>query len=155
MNTTTAAKLMTRKLLTAHPDWSVEHLMEFLSNHGISGAPVVSESDGPIGVVSLTDVARHGASAEGRSEQTNGYYRTLEEVVAPEELARFHVQPQSEVTVRDIMTPMVFAVDENAPAQEIAEMMIKGRIHRVFVKQKGKLAGVITSMDLLALVRDM
>jgi signal-transduction protein with cAMP-binding, CBS, and nucleotidyltransferase domain len=33
--------------------------------------------------------------------------------------------------------------------------MITGRIHRVFVKSNGKMIGIITSMDLLPLVRDL
>jgi signal-transduction protein with cAMP-binding, CBS, and nucleotidyltransferase domain len=33
--------------------------------------------------------------------------------------------------------------------------MIRGRIHRVFVAEGPKILGIISSMDLLSLVRDM
>ena len=156
MKKTTASDLMTRKILTVAPDWSVGRLMEFLTDNSISGAPVVSDDGKPIGVVSLTDIARNGTVAERTTGQApHQYYRRLEDFVAPEEVRRFRVERDAEVTVRDIMTPMVFAVDEDATAQEVAEMMITGRIHRVFVKQSNKLTGVITSMDLLPLIRDM
>ena len=155
MDDMTAAQLMTRKILTADADWSVERLMQFLSDNGISGAPVVGDGGTPIGVVSLTDVARNGSLTGRVTSEGQDYYKRLEDVFALEEIGRFHVDPESGATVRDIMTPMVFAVEEDASVQEIAEMMITGRIHRVFVKNGTRLTGVGTSMDLLPLVRDM
>lgn len=155
MKKRTAGELMTRSLLTVAPDWSIDRLMEFLTNNGVSGAPVVSDDNKPIGVVSLTDVARNGAVTEQTTDDALHYHRRLEDFVAAEEVHRFRVERDGRVTVRDIMTPMVFAVDEETPVQEVAEMMITGRIHRVFVKHRGKLTGVVTSMDLLLLVREM
>jgi CBS domain-containing protein len=155
VNDMTAAQLMTRGVLTVDPEWSVERLMRFLSDNGISGAPVVGEEHKPIGVVSLTDIARNGAVTERAPDNGLEYYRRLEDVLGLEEMGHFHLETESRATVRDIMTPMVFAVDEDASVQEVAEMMITGRIHRVFVRQGNTLTGVVTSMDLLPLVRDM
>jgi CBS domain-containing protein len=157
VNNLTAAELMTRKVLSARPDWTVAQLMEFLTDNAISGVVVVGEDDNPIGVVSQTDITRNATVAE-RTNRGNGleYFRRLEDFVGVEELQHFHVNElDPELTVRDIMTPMVFAVEQSAKIQEVAEMMITGRIHRVFVKQDGKLTGIITAMDLLPLIRDM
>lgn len=151
-----ASALMTRNVLTVGPDWSVEHLMEFLTNHGVSGAPVVTDEGRPIGVVSLTDVVRSGVISEERSaEGAHDFYRRLEDVVGPEESRHFRVEREPGVVVKDIMTPMVFAVEEDTSIQEIAEVMITGRIHRVFVKKDDRLTGVVTTMDLLPLLRDI
>lgn len=154
MKKMTAGQLMTHNVLTVRSDWTIDRLMEFFTDKSISGAPVVGDDDVPIGVVSHTDIARNGIVTERTRDDVLRSYQSLENVVAPEETRRFRIEsPQA--TVRDIMTPMVFTVDDSATAQEVAEMMITGRIHRVFVKQRGKLTGVITSMDLLPLVRDM
>jgi signal-transduction protein with cAMP-binding, CBS, and nucleotidyltransferase domain len=48
---------------------------------------------------------------------------------------------------------MVFSVDANAPVQEVADTMIRGHIHRLFVMEHGKMVGVISALDLLSLVR--
>jgi CBS domain-containing protein len=149
-----AGELMTRDILMARADWGVDRLMEFLTDNGISGAPVVGDDERPIGVVSHTDIARNGAVAARPRSEPPRYYRMLENVLAPEEVAGFRMEAEPDVTVHDIMTPMVFAVEEDTTAQEIAEMMIKGKIHRVFVRTAGKLTGVITAMDLLSLIRD-
>ena len=153
----TAADVMTTNVATIDPDWPVDRLLDFLSDKAISGGPVVASNGEPIGVVSLTDVARNAAvtdkSDDGRADAY--YRRTLETRLAREEIGRFHADSNAETTVRDIMTPVVFAVEEDATVQEVAAMMTTGRIHRVFVKRDGRMTGIITSMDLLPLVRDM
>lgn len=155
MKTITAGELMTRKIFSVRPSLPVDQLLQFLTDHGISGAPVVDGGGEPVGVVSLTDVARNGTVSERRNREPATYYRTLEDFVDDAELERFRVDAEPELTVEDIMTPMVFAVEEHASVQEVATMMLTGRIHRVFVKSGGQLRGVISSMDLLPLVRDM
>ena len=47
------------------------------------------------------------------------------------------------------MTPIVYEVGEDAPLSEIAEMMVKGQIHRVIVTNKGRVSGVVSSLDVL------
>jgi CBS domain-containing protein len=152
----TAAHVMTREVLAVGADWSVERLVEFLTNHSISGAPVVSSARKPIGVVSLTDVARNGGLGEHGSADAHGFYKNeLSSLLARDEMRGLHVDAESSTTVGDIMTPLVFSVEEGAPVQEVAEAMITGRIHRVFVTRAGVLIGVVSAMDLLPLVRDM
>jgi CBS domain-containing protein len=145
--TATALDLMTGHILRAHASWPVSRLAEFLTEHAISGAPVVSEEGHLIGVVSTTDIVR-GAGAAARREQaahTHDYY--LQGPAFAYSLPRWHAEQAS--TVRDIMTPTVFDVPVNATAQEIAETMLRGHIHRVFVTESGMVIGVITVFDVL------
>lgn len=153
----TAADVMTTNLATIDPDWPVDRLLEFFSDRAISGGPVVTAEGEPIGVVSLADVARNGTASErgGRDGAEAGCRATLERRLGPEELASFHADSGSPTTVRDIMTPVIFAVEEDATVQEVAAMMTTGRIHRVFVRRDGRLTGIISAIDLLPLVRDM
>jgi CBS domain-containing protein len=53
------------------------------------------------------------------------------------------------------MTPMIFSVREDTSVQEVADTMLKGRIHRVFVTRDGKLTGIVTALDMLQVIRDM
>ena len=57
--------------------------------------------------------------------------------------------------MRDIMTPMLFKVDEDTSLKEVADMMIGGRVHRLFVTHKQKVVGIVTTMDMLKVIRDM
>jgi CBS domain-containing protein len=145
---------MTRGVLTVDADWSVAELATFFEDHSISGAPVLDAKGALLGVVSLTDIARGGTISESSAAELHTFYsQGLERAVAREEAAGFRVVGDSPVTVRQIMTPMIFSVDASAPVQEVADAMIRGRIHRLFVMEKGKMVGVISSLDLLTLVR--
>jgi CBS domain-containing protein len=53
------------------------------------------------------------------------------------------------------MTPLVFEVDADSNVVHIAETMVRGRIHRVFVANRGEIVGVVSALDVLQLVSEM
>ena len=67
----------------------------------------------------------------------------------------FHIESDSQVSTRDLMTPMVFQVAEDAGVQEVAAMMVNGGIHRVLVSRRGQVVGIVTALDMLKVVRDL
>ena len=153
----TAKEVMTPNVMPARADWPIERLAEFLIENDISGAPVISEYGALIGVVSLTDIVRHDSlhQREPQTQRTHAYYLpVLEDHLAQEEVSTFRFDGGSEVTVRDIMTPMIFQVEEDMPVQEVADKMIRGRIHRVFVTHEDKVIGIITALGLLDVLRN-
>ncbi len=50
---------------------------------------------------------------------------------------------------------MIFEVTEDDSVKEVAETMLKGNIHRVFVTRDSKLVGVVTTLDMLKVIRDI
>ena len=157
MKRLTAKDVMNKDVLSVGMDWSIEYLTDFLVENGISGAPVTSEDGKLVGVVSLTDIVRH-SSLPGNTSQLNSpydYYRHgLEHHYATEDIRSLNIGTEALDTVRDIMTPMVFDVTEDMKVKQVADTMIRGRIHRVFVTRKEKLTGVITTVDMLKVIRD-
>lgn len=153
ISTKTARDIMTTVLLTAHVDWSLPQLAEFLLENGISGAPVVDHNNKLIGVVSETDIVRYDMLpvVERSAESPPGYYLSpLDPLYTREDLAGLDIQSSGMVTVGDLMTPVIFEVSEAAPISEIAQLMVRGRIHRVFVTQDDKISGLVTTMDIVA-----
>jgi CBS domain-containing protein len=61
---------------------------------------------------------------------------------------------QDELTVRDIMTPAVVSVAEDATVSEVASKMLDGHVHRLLVTRDGQPLGIITTSDLLGLLID-
>lgn len=52
--------------------------------------------------------------------------------------------------VREVMTPLVFYLRADAPAMTAVRLMLAEGIHRVIViKEMGKLAGIVTTTDML------
>ena len=153
----TVRDIMKREVLAVESDWPLDQLARFLTDHQISGAPVIAENDSLVGVVSLTDIVRHDAAPESLASErsTHEYYlHGLELQVGQHTSRAFHVEEESSVTVKDIMTPMIFEISENANLKEAADTLVKGHIHRLFVTRQGRIAGVVTALDILASLRE-
>ena len=154
MQELTARDVMTREVATVPEDYSLAELVAFLSQRMITGAPVVDSNGRLLGVVSVTDVARHSASqtSQVRSTATPDFFVRGWELVG-EDVKSFSVEKPSDFTVRDIMTPVVFSVSENATVGEMAETMVSGRVHRLLVMNGHRVSGIVTTLDLLKLLR--
>jgi len=155
---TTVSDVMSSEVLSAEAGWSLDKLAEFLIDNSISGAPVTDADGELVGVVSMTDIVRQSGTAGNNpgSEATHDVYRyELERHLSQEEIKIFHTHYESPVEVRDIMTPMIFKVAEDDNIKDVAGTMLKGNIHRVFVTRGKKLVGIVTSLDMLKVIRDI
>lgn len=156
----TARDLMTDRVLTVPADWSLQELAAFLTEHAISGAPVVSDYGGAIGVVSTHDIARHDSEVTDDddaddTDEPPAYYLGTSAPAAPEALTP--LAASEETTVRDIMVPTVFTVDANASIHDVADRMVRGHLHRLLVVNPGTrrdIVGIVSAIDLLEWLRD-
>jgi len=154
----TVSDVMRSELLAVEAGWSLDQLADFLVDKGISGAPVTAADGQLIGVVSLTDIVRQSRVPDDttdRDDTHDVYLYDLERRMDRDELRELHVQFETVTQVLDIMTPMIFSVSEDTSVQEVAETMLKGRIHRVFVTRDSKLIGIVTALDMLQVIRDI
>lgn len=156
MKWNSAKDLMTPDVLTVEADWPVSRVAQFLTNHDISGAPVVDDGQF-VGVISLTDLARQSSTAgEAVSEEPSAYYRgELESQYAQEELDDLHIAEDSSTTAEDVMTPEVYDVNDHTSIQQVAQVMERGEIRRVFVTDQGEIRGVITALDMVKVVASL
>jgi len=154
----TVSNVMRHEVLSVEAGWSLDQLADFLVNKNISGAPVTAADGELVGVVSLTDIVRQSQLQDqsmGREDTHDVYLYELERRMDRDELRELHVQYEAPVRVLDIMTPMIFSVREDTSVQEVADTMLKGGIHRVFVTRDSKLVGIVTALDMLQVIRDM
>ena len=141
-----AKDLMSRKVVTVRPDATVAEVARLFVERRITGVPVVEDGK-LLGVVSQTDLARRERASIQVQRKAHAFYRSMDE----EGAGRAEVLPDVPHFnhVIDIMTPAVLSADEDTPARELAEMMLRKRIHRLLITRKGKLCGIVTSMDVL------
>lgn len=118
--------IMTAKVFTLARDATTGEAARSLTSHRISGAPVVDRGR-IVGIVSKSDL--------------------LDMRTRPSE--------PGVLTLDDVMTHLVFAVRPHDPAMLAVQLMTEEGIHRVIVvDERGKLAGIVSPMDVLrALVR--
>jgi CBS domain-containing protein len=153
MKWNSAKDLMTTGVETIEADWPVDRAAEFLIDRDISGAPVVREGE-IAGVISLTDIARYSSTAgEPASKRPTSFYRSkLESTYAEEELNNLRVNEGGDTTAEHVMTPQIYDVNEHTSVQQVAQVMHRSGIHRVFVTRNGEIRGVITALDMLQVV---
>jgi CBS domain-containing protein len=156
MKQLTAQEIMTRDVVVVRETMSISELAGVLMSNMITGAPVVSDSGKLLGVVSATDVVRHVAleTSGVREDRVSSYYvHGWEAVLDEDEVRAFHIVRDDGAMVRDIMTPVIFSVPETAGLAELADTMIGGRIHRVIVTRGDDVVGVVSTLDLLKVMR--
>lgn len=158
IDTLTARDIMTEDVVTAHPSWSIERLADFFMEYDISGAPVTDDEGNLVGVVSMSDITQYSSlpgESLPRPQPHKRFHLGLDSEYSTEDMQSFREQEWGGTTVDDLMTPMVFDVNADAPVQTIADTMLKGRIHRVLVTADKHLVGIITALDLIRVIRDL
>lgn len=149
-----AAEMMTSNPHSVREDASVREAAAFLIDKGFSAAPVIDHAGRPVGVLSRADILVH--DREQTEHAVPEYYQYSELATkAGEPLAEgFQVEKVDRAIVKDIMTPIVFAVSPETPAAKVIEDMRGLKVHRLFVVGKdGVLVGVISVLDVLKYLR--
>ena len=158
MENLTAKDIMNREILTVNAELSLQGLAEFLFQNSISGAPVTSMDGKLIGVVSITDIIRQETPFEKGLPPDNRhdfYLHTVQEQFSHQDLDSLHLGDESLVMVQDIMTPAILEVRENDTVQKVADAMLKNRIHRVLVTREKEPIGIISTTDMLKVIRGL
>jgi CBS domain-containing protein len=126
---------MTRELESARVDTPVEQLARTMQARAISGLPILDAKGSLVGVVTRTDLIKLGLLQAGRRSTSSA-------------------MPLPHRRASDLMTHRPAEVTSTTSLRYAARMMIDNEIHRVFVTEHGKLAGVICAVDLAVAVRD-
>ena len=130
----TARDIMTHNPVSLHASATTEQAAEFFYKRGVSAAPVITESGHPIGVLSLFDLVWYQRAKDGHFHPDDSNTK-LKNVTR---------------TVREIMTPAVFAVKPETPMRLVLEEMNASKVHRLFViDHEGALIGVISAFDVV------
>lgn len=149
----TARDLMSPTVVTVRPDDTVREAAALLLERNVHGAPVVDDDGRAIGVLSMTDLARHERErVEGGFRDSDWYRLGREGRVRGIPWERgFHLEVPPEATVREWMSPFVVSVYEDATLADVLGILLRNQIHRVIVvREPGpQLVGVISETDLL------
>ena len=150
----TARDIMTPHVKSVPEHWTMQQFTTFLADNGISGSPVINDDGDIVGIATLSDIAGFHLKKVSTNYECK---MTPEEVKEARRLRQFIFEEMQKVPVevRDIMTPMVFSVSEDARVPDIAKLMMQEHLHRIFVKRDGKVVGIVTAYDMLKVIAAM
>jgi CBS domain-containing protein len=129
------SRYMTTDVEVVTADASLTEVARRLSDRGISAVPVVGANGGIVGVVSRSDLL-----AAGRFEATAHRGRLALQL--------------PELRAIDLVSRRPHLCTSSTTLRQAGREMREYRIHRLFVVDDGKLNGVISTLDLVAAVRD-
>src|SRR5215469_10000888 len=106
-----AMDVMTTDVITVDPDTTVQDLAMLLAERGISGAPVVDATGQLLGIVSEGDLLHRAEIGAARRHRVRRRSWWLDHYAS--DTAREYVKDHGR-TVKDVMTPDVVSVTEDA-----------------------------------------
>ncbi|MCE5270722.1 CBS domain-containing protein [bacterium] len=147
----TASDIMTRSVICAGPQETVNSLINTFLDHRISCAPVVDESGSLVGIVTKTDILAHIVHLD--LDLTLKV--ALKDVLgARADSSGIEVSSVSDLKVSDIMTRQAITAEESTPVKNLAEMMIEHGIHRIVITRDGAISGILSTLDLLYFIAE-
>jgi CBS domain-containing protein len=149
MQKRTVGELMNPSVICLTPKTTVREAAQLLADRRVGGAPVVDESGAILGVVTQNDLARYAArrvsvSESGEFFTDNEDYADLKAIPA-DTLA---------TPVEQVMSSPVHTVNPDASVAVAANILRERRIHRLVVTERGRLVGMITTLDLMRVVEE-
>lgn len=143
-----ARDIMTRGAVTVPHTSTVAEAAALLEEEAIHGAPVVNSYGKVIGVVSRTDIARH--LSESLEDASEGASRSVLEALISKRLAEDNeVIEGLSSPIQEAMSPNPVTAGPDATAGELAELMHREGIQRVFIVNEDRLIGVVSASDLM------
>lgn len=169
-----ARDVMTAGPITVDGGMTISHLCDLLQEKNVNGAPVVDAHGRLVGVVTQEDIIygtmgqpADQAPAEGTSPAETGRPQPRRVIAMLRDRGLSEVPPAPprqgekpfwssvqrtpegmELHVGDIMTSPAISADEETPIDDLCRIMWNLRIHRVPILKKGKVTGLVSSMDL-------
>lgn len=140
---------MNPDVVCARPDMTAADVQRLLAERRVSGAPVVDEGGRVLGAISQSDLARH-TLARTTAREAGLVYSDDDEWT---DVANLRVD-RSTMPVEKLMRTEVFTVNRDDSVALAANIMRERRVHRLFVTERGRLVGVITSLDLMRVVEE-
>ncbi len=147
--------VMSREVATISADASVEDAARVMVGNRVSGMPVVDVGGLVVGVVTLTDVVtrlRAGSlPPQVKESQETVFYDAVDVSRLHESLLQ--LGGEGAESVRAIASSRLLSVSETASVHEASRIMSEHRVHRLLVTDAdGRLAGIISALDIVALI---
>jgi predicted transcriptional regulator len=126
---------MSSPVHTVRPGDDLREAQRRLDSLSITSLAVVGDDGELVGVLSMTDLIRVGRRQAGSRGK-----------------APLLTLPEMPVLRR--MTKDVIKIGPSEPIANAAKQMVKGRLHRIFVEESGRLVGVLSTKDVMLAIRD-
>lgn len=142
----TAKDIMTRNVIAITPDTTVEKLAKLLTEHRISGMPVLDENGTLVGIVTENDLISRNKRLHIPTVVT--IFDAVVYLEHPKKLEE-EMRKMLGTSVGDICTKRVITIKEDTTLTEIATIMSEKKVHLLPVMRDDKVVGIVGKADLV------
>ena len=130
---TPVAAIMTKSLITVHPDDRYSKVEDVFRAHNIHHIPVVDQGNKLVGIVSKTDL-----------------HTLLDKLTGHTSGKAYHEKLLSSMQIGEFMTLNPLVIEPEDTIGLAADIILSNKLHALPVVDDGTLVGLITNHDLLA-----
>jgi len=152
-----AADLMQRDILTIAPDETLRDALLLMTEHHVTGLPVIDDLSRCIGLVTASDILNYeeehveDSLDGGMMQHFNPETQQWESVP----LSAFGLEEFGDVRVEEVMTRDLVWVKRDTPLKQVARRMLDQQVHRVLVMDEHlALYGMISAFDFVRVVAE-
>lgn len=130
-------------LYSVKPDDTVDHALQLLVQHRVTGLPVVDEQNKVIGVVSDFDLL--ALDTLGRTNEDKALFPSADQTWQAFKEVKKLVAKSAGKKVKDVMTAQPITARKGQDLEEAVRLLLTKKIHRLpVVDSEGRLAGVLS-----------
>ena len=138
-----AADVMTHPVLSVAPDAPLSQAIRLMTDHHVSGVPVVAGGGDLVGILTEGDMLRRPETCtEGEKP---GWLLSF---LLPGRVADKYIQTHSR-RVSEVMTQEVLTVPATAPLSDVVHLMRRHHVKRLPVMQDGRMVGIVSRADVV------
>lgn len=143
--------IMSRNVITIQPSTSVGQIARLMSDHGISGLPVVDDGGRVVGVVTELDMIVRNTRFKMPT-----FFVILDSIIYLETPQHFQERLEQVLgtTAEEIMSKPAVTISPGATIEELAELMIDQRINPIPVVENDRLIGIVSRSDIIRLMAE-
>jgi CBS domain-containing protein len=144
-----AADIMTYPALVIDLEAPLLQAIRLMTEHNVSGLPVVSQTGAVVGILTEGDLLRRVET--GTEGDPPGWLTSL---LRPGRDADLYVATHGR-RVSEVMTSDVITISEDAPLQDVVKLMQRHHIKRLPVIRDGRPIGIVSRADLVRRVGEV
>lgn len=142
MNRLRAKDVMSHPVITVRPDIPIPEIAKILTEHRISGVPVVDDQGRLVGIVTEADLLLKEAGPGGLPKLA--FFLPARSKEVQEQLRRYEGK-----VAADMMTQEVITATEETPLRELAALMARNQINRIPILRDDQVVGIVSRNDVL------
>lgn len=139
----TLASIMKKDVYTLREDSTLLEALQFITDHGISGTPIVNDKNVLVGFISDGDIMRYLAKAHPLFTNVYSFMANSEDNDFEDKLKNL-----MKLKVKDISRKKLITVDINTDPEEVCRILTDNHLKKAPVMKDGKMVGIINRSNI-------